>query len=113
MYLIAASGWPPSVMRKIGPSHRPSAGLVRFPWFLGAGASAIDKLLLVRYSPEEFIPDAYCRYCGWPFKISQIKNKKCQAPNACRRRQELPLDQRNDGCPYDDRVHPEWRVQHM
>jgi hypothetical protein len=28
------------------------------------------------------------------------------------RRQELPLDQRDYGCAYNDRVHPEWRDLH-
>ena len=74
--------------------------------------STADTLLGVRYSSEEFIPGAYCRDCGWPFKVSQMKNKKCQVLNACRRRQELPLNQRDQGCRYDDRVHPEWREQH-
>ena len=74
-------------------------------------ATAMGTLLVMGYSREEFIPGAYCRDCGWPFKSSQRNNKRCQVPDACKRRQELPLDQRGYGCRYNDRVHPEWRPQ--
>lgn len=60
---------------------------------------------------EEFIPGHYCRDCGGPFTASQ-RRTHCRVPRACRRRQELPLGQRDYGCPYNDRVHPEWRDLH-
>jgi hypothetical protein len=69
----------------------------------------MGTLAVMGYSREEFIPGAYCRDCGWPFKASQMNNKRCQVPDACKRRQGLALDQRGYGCRYNDRVHPEWR----
>lgn len=60
---------------------------------------------------QEFIPGHYCRLCGWPFTASQ-RRTQCQVPRACQRRQELPLHLRGYGCPYNDRVHPEWRDLH-
>jgi endonuclease/exonuclease/phosphatase family metal-dependent hydrolase len=60
---------------------------------------------------EAFIHGHYCRDCGWRFTASQ-KRSYCQAPRACRRRQELPLHERDYGCPNNNRVHPEWRDLH-
>lgn len=63
------------------------------------------------YSDREFIPGHYCRDCGWPFTASQ-KRTVCQVLEACQRRQALPLHERGQGCPYNNRVHPEWRALH-
>jgi hypothetical protein len=60
---------------------------------------------------QEFIPGIYCRLCGWPFPASR-RRTQCGAPAACQRRQQLPLHLRGYGCPYTDRVHPEWRELH-
>jgi endonuclease/exonuclease/phosphatase family metal-dependent hydrolase len=60
----------------------------------------------------EFIPGRYCRDCGWPFPASHNRTH-CQVPHACKRRQQLPLHLRSDGCPRNDRVHPEWRDLHQ
>jgi hypothetical protein len=60
------------------------------------------------YAGEEFIPGRYCQDCGWPFTASQ-RQKKCRVERACNRRRNLSLDERDYGCPYNDRVHPEWR----
>lgn len=71
-----------------------------------------DRMPSVAHSNEEFIPGHYCRDCGWPFTASQ-RRSHCQAPRACRRRQELSPDQRDYGCPYNDRVHLEWRELYL
>ena len=60
---------------------------------------------------QEFIPGNYCRRCGWPFLASR-RWTQCRVPAGCQRRQQLPLHQRAQGCPYNDRVHPEWRDLH-
>ena len=60
---------------------------------------------------QEFIPGNYCGLCGWPFPASR-RRTRCGAPAACQRRQQLPLHLRGYGCPYTDRVHPEWRDLH-
>jgi hypothetical protein len=60
---------------------------------------------------HEFIPGHYCRHCGWPFPASR-RQTQCRIPAACQRRQQLPLHLRGYGCPYNDRVHPEWRDLH-
>jgi hypothetical protein len=60
---------------------------------------------------EEFIHGRYCRDCGWPFPASHNRTH-CQVQHACKRRQELPLRLRSDGCPRNDRVHPEWGDLH-
>lgn len=68
----------------------------------GAGRATAD---------QEFIPGHYCQLCGWPFTASQNRTH-CLVPAACQRRGELPLHLRAQGCPYNDRVHPEWRDLH-
>jgi hypothetical protein len=60
---------------------------------------------------QEFIPGNYCRLCGWPFPASR-RRTQCRVLAACQRRQQLPLHLRGYGCPYNDRVHPEWRDLH-
>ena len=77
----------------------------------GSGSPSLGTLPSVTYSGQEFIPGHYCRDCGWPFTSSQ-KRTVCQVPAACQRRQALPLHERGQGCPYNDRVHPEWRALH-
>jgi hypothetical protein len=78
---------------------------------LGSHHTPNGKVPSVAYLGEEFIPGHYCRDCGWPFTASQ-RRTHCQVRRACSRRQELPLEQRDYGCPYNDRVHPEWRGLH-
>jgi len=56
-------------------------------------------------SSREFIPGRYCRDCGWPFPASHNR-AHCRVPQACMRRQELPLSLRGPGCPRNNRVHP-------
>ncbi len=60
---------------------------------------------------QEFIPGLYCELCGFPFASSR-RQRKCEVPAACQRRQQLPLHLRGNGCPDNDRVHPEWRELH-
>lgn len=72
--------------------------------------AAADRVLGMADGGAEFIPGHYCRDCGWPFTASQ-RRTHCQVQRACKRRQELSLDQRDYG-PYNDRVHPEWRELH-
>jgi hypothetical protein len=74
-------------------------------------ATPSDRLTSVTRPPGEFLPGHYCRDCGWPFTASQ-RRTHCQVRQGCMRRQELPLDQRDYGCAYNDRVHPEWRDLH-
>jgi predicted nucleic acid-binding protein len=58
---------------------------------------------------EPFISGRYCGKCGWPFTEGQLARTVCRSPRACARRMDLPMSERGPGCPYENRVHPEWR----